>query len=322
MPTMPDTDNSFTLRAMRSDEFAKVADVICASIRQWYAAHGKPGRFPGGPESCLLFPQVYEDLDPGCCVVAEERSSGRLAGCCFYHPRSTHVSLGIMNAHPDYFGRGVAREMLKFVCDVADRQGKPLRLVSSAMNLDSFSLYTRAGFTARAVFHDMTIAVPAGGLGLRVEGSRRVRQARASDVPAMVQLEREISGIEREADLRYFIGNKSGIWHVSVIESPHGGGGGGDGIDGFLVSVKHPASSMLGPGVMRGDDDAVALALAELEQQRGGSPVWLVPAHRGSLVRQMYALGFRNCEIHLLQVRGEAQELRGVMMPTFMPETG
>jgi GNAT superfamily N-acetyltransferase len=318
MHAMPDSDNSFNFRAMRSDEFAKVADVICASIRQWYAAHGKPGRFPGGPESCLLFPQVYEDLDPGCCVVAEELSSGRLAGCCFYHPRSTHVSLGIMNADPDYFGRGVAKDLLKFVCDLADRQGKPLRLVSSAMNLDSFSLYTRAGFTARAVFHDMTIAVPAAGLGLRCEGLQRVREARPSDVPATVQLEREVSGIEREADLRYFIENKRGIWHVSVIEPPRGGGG----IDGFLVSVKHPASSMLGPGVMRSDQDAVALVLAELEQQRGGSPVWLVPAHRGELVRQMYALGFRNCEVHLLQVRGEAQELRGVMMPTFMPETG
>jgi GNAT superfamily N-acetyltransferase len=318
MPAMPDSDNSFTLRAMRPDEFAAVAEVICASIRKWYAAHGKPGRFPGGPESCLLFPQVYEDLDPGCCIVAEERSSGRLAGCCFYHPRSTHVSLGIMNAHPDYFGRGVARELLKFVCDLADRQRKPLRLVSSAMNLDSFSLYTRAGFTARAVFHDMTITVPPGGLGLRSEGSPRVRPARPGDLPAMAQLERDISGIEREADLRYFIENQRGMWHASVIESPHGGGN----IDGFLVSVKHPASSMLGPGVMRSDDDAVALILAELEQQRGGSPVWLAPAHRGELVRQMYALGFRNCEIHLLQVRGEAQELRGVMMPTFMPETG
>src|SRR3954464_6412966 len=120
------------LRSMRPNEHPPVAEVVCASIREWYAAAGKPGRFPGGPESCLLFPQVYEDLDPGCCVVAEEKASGRLAGSCFYHPRETHVSLGIMNAHPDYFGRGVAKALLGYVCDVADRERKPLRLVSSA----------------------------------------------------------------------------------------------------------------------------------------------------------------------------------------------
>src|SRR5256885_13031589 len=45
-----------------------------------------------------------------------------------------------------------------------------------------------------------------------------------------------------EKDLRYFIENRRAIWHVSVIEAPSGA------IDGFLVSVKHPASNMLGPG--------------------------------------------------------------------------
>src|SRR5882762_2643195 len=167
----------FGLRAMRADESSAVAEIGCASIRGWYAAAGKPGRFPGGPESCLLFPEVYEDLDPGCCVVAEEKGSGRLAGSCFYHPRETHVSLGIMNAHPDYFGRGVAKALLQYVCDLADRQRKPVRLVSSAMNLDSFSLYTRAGFTARAVFHTMTMAVPDSGLTPTCPGLERVRPA-------------------------------------------------------------------------------------------------------------------------------------------------
>jgi GNAT superfamily N-acetyltransferase len=310
--------DEFMLRTMRGDERGKVAEVICASIREWYGAHGKAGRFPGGPESCLLFPEVYEDLDPGCCVVAEERKTGRLAGSCFYHPRETHVSLGIMNAHPDYFGRGVAKQLLQYVCDLADGQRKPLRLVSSAMNLDSFSLYTRAGFTARAVLHDFTGTVPAQGFSFACEGLSRVREARLADAPAMAALEQELSGIGRENDLRYFIENRRGIWHVSVIERAGSGGG----IDGFLVSVKHPASNMLGPGAMRTEGDAAALILAELNRHPGGSPVWLVPATCGHLVQQMYAWGFRNCEIHLLQVRGEAAPLRGVTMPTFMPETG
>ena len=114
--------------------------------------------------------RVYEDLDPGCCVVAEDTASGQLLGSCFYHPRETHVSLGIMNAHPDSFGRGVAGKLLRYIIDFADRQSKPVRLVSSAMNLDSFSLYNRNGFVPRKLFQDMFVPVR--------------RQAAADDSPA------------------------------------------------------------------------------------------------------------------------------------------
>jgi GNAT superfamily N-acetyltransferase len=301
---------------MRADEWPAVAEVICSSIRTWYAASGKPGRFPGGPASCLLFPQVYEALDPGCCVVAEDLGNGRLAGCCFYHRRETHVSLGIMNAHPDYFGHGVAKSLLQYVCDFADRDGKPLRLVSSAMNLDSFSLYTRAGFTARAVFHTMNIKMPVEGLAVTSPDSSRVRDARPEDAAAMAALEWEVSRIRREDDYRHFLENRMGIWHASVIESPS------TGVDGFLVSVKHPASNMLGPGVMRIEADAASLILAELDRHRGGSPTFLVPTTCGGLVQQLYGWGARNSEIHLFQARGSAEPFHGVVMPSFMPETG
>ena len=301
---------------MRPGEAPIVAEIICNSIRTWYDAVGRPGRFPGGPMSCLLFPEVYEELDPGCCVVAEDRANGRLAGSCFYHPRPCHVSLGIMNAHPDYFGRGVARQLLQFVCDVADRESKPLRLFSSAMNIDSFSLYTRAGFVPRDLFQVMTIKVPVEGLPFECDGSTRVRSARVEDVPMMVELEWEISGIRREDDYRHFVSNRKGIWHTSVIENASGG------IDGFLVSISHPGSTMIGPGVMRSDGDAAALISEQLNHLRGKSPACLVPAARVELVRQMYRWGLRNSELSLFQCRGRAQAFGGVAMPTFMPETG
>ncbi|MDR0609768.1 MAG: hypothetical protein LBG58_06640 [Planctomycetaceae bacterium] len=51
---------------------------------------------------------VYESLDPNCCVLVEEINSKRIAGSCFFHPRPRHVSLGILNTRPDFFGNGVA----------------------------------------------------------------------------------------------------------------------------------------------------------------------------------------------------------------------
>lgn len=310
------TNSTLHLRAMQPADWPAVGALIQRSTNAWYERQGRPPIFPCDIAAMQVYCRVYEDLDPGCCVLAEDVDRGRLLGSCFYHPRPTHIALGIMNAHPDAFGRGVARALLRFVTDLADRTDRPVRLVSSALNLDSYSLYNRAGFAPHAVFQDMTLAVPAAGFPAAVAGRDRVRPAQPADAPAMAALERELSGIERERDFRYFLGNRDGIWHASVVDRAGGG------LDGFLVSVCCPASNMLGPGAMRDDATAAALIAAELDHHRGRSPVWLVPADRPVLAQVLYGWGARNCELHFAQVRGRAQRFAGVVMPTFLPETG
>jgi len=306
---------------MITSEWNQVAELIHDSTNAWYAGRGLPAIFNDGPGSTLLFCEVYESLDPGCCFVAEDCRTGRLAGSCFYHPRSTHVSLGIMNVHPDCFGKGIARLLLQNVIDFSDERGLPTRLVSSAMNLDSYSLYNRAGFVPQAVFQDLLIAVPEAGLpGEPPPLADRVREATADDIPAMVALERELVGLEREKDFRFFIENRDGVWHSSVIESPE------QGLTGFLSSIRHPASNMVGPGVMRTESEAIALIHAELKSHRGNQAVVLTPAAAIGVVHSLYDWGARNCELHLSQVRGERgnakPRMEGIVIPTFMPETG
>ena len=130
----------------------------------------------------------------------------------------------------------------------------------------------------------------------------------------MAALEKELAGISREKDFRYFLDNAMGIWHASVIEGDRGP-------DGFIVSVQHPGSNMLGPGVARTEADAAALIAAELDHHRGRTPVFLVPVQMADLVRTLYGWGARNCEMHVHQVLGDCPPLTGVHMPTFMPET-
>jgi hypothetical protein len=48
----------------------------------------------------------------------------------------------------------------------------------------------------------------------------------------------------------------------------------------------------------------------------------LAPVDAPHLVRQLYAWGARVCELHFGQVRGPWTPPRGIVMPTFMPETG
>jgi GNAT superfamily N-acetyltransferase len=302
------------LRVMRRADWPAVSELIYISTNYWYEANGKGPIFKGGPAVAELFCKVYEDLDPGCCILAEEPKTKRLMGSCFYHPRESHVALGIMNVNPAYFGRGVARELLNHIIAFSEKQKKPLRLVSSAMNLDSFSLYTRAGFVPQMAFQDMFIAVPKEGLKKKHAGTQHVRAATLKDVEKIVALEDDLLGIRRAKDYRYFIQNAAKIWHVSVYEK-------NGVIEGVLASVAHPGSNMLGPGVARNGSISAALILEELKHHRGRSPVFLVPVKEGALVQQLYDWGAKNCEVHFAQLRGSASAWNGVPMPSFMPET-
>lgn len=304
---------SIRLRAATEADRAAVAALVHASTNGWYTAQGRAPVFAGAPADCELFFDVYERLDPGCCLIAED--GGELVGSCFWHPRPTHVSLGIMNVAPAAFGRGIARRLLTWICDEADRRGLPVRLVSSAQNLDSFSLYNGAGFAPIAVFQDVQVPVPAGGLGVLPPESARVRPASPADVVAMAALEREVLGIDRAQDLAQMVEGMDGVFSARVLEQR------GE-LEGFLISSRAPASMMLGPGCARSDGAATALLAAELDARfRGRTPIVLAPADRPVLTSWLRGVGGRNVELHLMQVRGEVPPIRGVALPTFLPES-
>ncbi len=304
------------LRTITPQDRSELADLIYVSLNYWYQTRGRPPIFTGGPKDADAFYEVYSALDPGCAVIAENTETGRIMGSCFYHPRQHHVSLGIMNVHPNYFGRGVGRALLGWIIDFTERGGYPaLRLTQSALNLDSYSLYTRAGFVPRCAFQDMFVQVPPAGLTTETPGLDRMREATLGDVAGMAELEMEVSGITREQDYRYAIENSPGFFHCSVYEGPCGR------IDGYMISCGS-ALNMLGPCVTRSEQVAASLILHELDLYRGRTPVFLIPVERENLVRRMYDLGARNCELHFCQVRGRFQPFRGISMPSFLPETG
>ena len=66
----------------------------------------------------------------------------------------------------------------------------------------------------------------------------------------MGDLEMEISGRKREIDYHYAIENPCKVPHASVYENAQGS------IEGFMISVKHPALNMLGPCVARSEEIA------------------------------------------------------------------
>ena len=306
----------FQIKRVSTDDSNEVAEVIYRSLNDWYRIHRGIESFAPSRESMLIFPRVYESLDPGCCVAAVDPENGRIAAISFFHPRPTHISLGIMNAHPDYWGKGAASAVLDETIRIAREAKLPLRLVSSAMNFESFNLYNSRGFVPFAFFQDMTVKVPEGGFDVNPPAGVELANATLDDVDEMAELEYRLCGIRRDSDLRYFVENREGIWAMSLARDLKSGR-----ITGFCASVCDPGSHMAGPGCAESQEDAAALLRRELNRYPGKSPVWLIPSNAPLLRQSMFQLGARNIETHIAQVLGGEASVSGIMLPSFMPET-
>jgi hypothetical protein len=116
----------------------------------------------------------------------------------------------------------VARVLLNEITDRADGDAKPTRLVSGALNIDSFSLYLRAGFVPHTTFQDTLISVAQEGFDSTQSPTDGVRPATLDDLDAIVSLEDELVGIRRSRDWNYFIENRLECWHVSISADSSG----------------------------------------------------------------------------------------------------
>ena len=306
----------YQIRRMKRDDWNEVAELIYHSLNEWYRIHRGIDPFVQTKESMLVFPRIYESLDPGCCVVAVDPESSRIAATSFFHPRETHISLGILNSHPHYWGKGAAGVVLDEICHIAQERKLPLRLVSSAVNFESFNLYNSRFFVPFAFFQDMSVKVPASGFDVVPPAGEELSDATMDDATEMADLEYRLCGIRRENDLRYFIENSEGIWRTSISRNLANGR-----ITGFCASVCDPGSNMVGPGCAESESTAAALIKRELNRYHGRSPVWLIPSNALELRREMFNLGARNAETHIAQICGGQAIVRGIMLPSFMPET-
>lgn len=306
------------LRPMVEEDIPAYSRMLKRSFNTWYWNHGwGQDYFKCREQDLAIFWQIYKHVSDGHCVIAIDPGTGAMMGACFYHPRKYHVSLGIMCVDPAYFNRGVGRQLVNDIIDYTERRGyDALRLVSSAINMNSFSLYNKAGFVPKEIYHTMMICVPASGMDQLTALDNHVRDAIPDDVQDIQSLELDISGICREADYLLCIKNPVECLHASVIE------GKGGTINGFAASIKHPVLNMIGPAFSRTEEEMLALLLRELDRFRGESVLCIIPMNKRLLVDALYHCGAVNVELHLLQVRGKFQPFTGVNLPSFLPETG
>ena len=69
---MSDESIEFQLRKMEEEDWPEVAALIYTSTNAWYETHGRPAIFNCPIGDLEWFCSVYETLDPGCCMLAED----------------------------------------------------------------------------------------------------------------------------------------------------------------------------------------------------------------------------------------------------------
>lgn len=304
----------FTLGRLQPEQFDEAAALIHASTNAWYLKNTGRVAFGCEPSGCRLFPDTYHALDAGQCITATDDATGKLIGTCYLHPRETHIGVGIVNTAPDVASAGVASQMIREACAIADACGLPLRLVSSASNMDSYSLYHRQGFVARQVFQDMLLPVPEETTSLTDDiDTSSVRMATDGDVEAIAALESELTGSYRPQDWSHFIETDHFSLLVDVAQ---------DGtLIGALNVTNHIANCTLGPAHARSEASICKLLAAALPLVAGRTALVLVSPATTAVTSLLYSWKARNADIHLLQVRGAYTAPSGVQLMTFLPES-
>ena len=188
-----------------------------------------------------------------------------------------------MNVSPYFFGQGIAGSLLKRIIGIAEDQSLPVRLVSSAQNLDSFSLYSRQGFAPTQAFQDMYLEVPKEGLDIELFSKLRVANAHMEDVEDMADWRKifveskgkKISSIlsktKRYLENRTLQERSRSITWISFI-------------------CGSSSLRMIGPGVAS-EKVAVSMLADQLENFRGKTPVFLLPVTAKLAVQSAYSWG-------------------------------
>ena len=163
-----------------------------------------------------------------------------------------------------------------------------------------------AGIFPTQAFQDMYIEVAAEGFHPEISNEFEIMNARLDDVAEMVSLEKRLCGIERTEDFEYFIENKRGIWNTVVCRYTRGS------LLGFLGSVDHPASRMIGPGVAESEQVTMELLATLLNRFHGKCPVFLLPRNRQKAVNRLRAPGVPEQKSIFPSVAGKINRLRGL----------
>jgi hypothetical protein len=197
-------------------------------------------------------------------------------------------------------GRGLGKLVMEALLEKAEASGyQSVRLLQSAYNRVSFSLYARLGFDVKDGIATLR--------GRPVEGERpsgEVRESASSDLDALDELSLEVLGFRRRGDI-----DLSGRFAPPLVVERQGR------IVGFTCQFVTPSGVLLGPAVARDEQALRDLILGAARSAPVGLMVPL-PVSSSSVLRWALGGGFAISELGTLMVRGTYERPAGAYVPS------
>ncbi|MBW4699784.1 MAG: GNAT family N-acetyltransferase [Aphanocapsa lilacina HA4352-LM1] len=255
-------------------------------------AHNFPPDFPSvefavGILSYLL---ARKDIYP---VVAEV--DGRVVGSNFLWESAPVAGIGPIAVDPAIQSAAVGRRLMEHVLGrVEEGRFAGVRLVQSAYNLRSFSLYAKLGFAVR----EPLVALAGPALDIAVEGYG-VRPMAEADLSACNRLCRRVHGFERCQDLL------DGIAQGTAMVVGH---------DGRITGCAS-GLNFFGHAVGESNDDLKALIGAAGEFE---IPGFLLPTRNAELLQWCLHRGLRISQPLTLMSQGLYSEPAAPFLPSIL----
>ena len=184
-----------TIRRAEAGDAAKCGAILYSAFQNVADEHNFPRDFPSVEAAIDVVSMLL--ANPGFYgIVAEDND--RIVGSNFADQRSSIAGIGPISIDPQVQNRGVGRKLMQAAIDhFASNNVAGIRLVQSAYNNRSLSLYTRLGFQTR----EPLSVIQGPALNIKFAGYD-VRPASEADIAACNLLCRRVHGFDRGAELR------------------------------------------------------------------------------------------------------------------------
>lgn len=281
----------FNLRPGTAADIDPCAQICFDAFGAINARHGFPPEIPepaisrGLLEMCLTSPHITS-------VVAE--ADGRILGSNFLWETDAIFGVGPITVRPDAEG-GVGRALMESVLRRSEERAAPgVRLVQSAFNGRSMSLYTKLGFDIR----EPLVVMNGNVAPINIPGYT-VRRTITDDLAACDELCRGVHGFDRHNELAAAVkqGSARVVEHLARIT-------------GYATDIGFFAHA-----VAETNRDLMAL-IGAAETITG--PGLLLPSRNGEVFRWCLSRGLRYVEPLSLMSRGLYNEPKGAFLPSIL----
>jgi predicted N-acetyltransferase YhbS len=278
------------IRWATADDAGACARIMWDAFETFATAHNFPIE-PGTPEFTDVQMQAMLSTDGIFGLVAER--DGDILGSALQDERGAIVGVGPVSVDPRVRDGRVGRVLMEGLLQrCRERDVAGVRLVQTAYNYRSLSLYAKLGFAVReplSVFQGSPQAAAVPGT--------TVRPAILGDVAACDDLCRQVHGHDRHADVQAAVDRRI----ASVAER-------GGAISGYTTGLGY-----IGHAVGRTDDDVIAL-LQSAEMFTGLGV--LVPSRNTALMAWCLNAGLHLVQQSTLMSIGLYNEPQGAWLPS------